>query len=169
VLLLTAACGRPDRNPTLVTPSSAPVATRTTTPAPRPTYTDLTTGDSTSVVRLYAYDPKAHSAVAEPIVFMEGPDFCRKFKIKSSDPRCELEWTTEESHLRVTLPVTAEPRLLAWDDHHDGDCIGTPTSGGVCRTTTTDFAAWLDQNPKGYAVLTVKDGTVVKMAEMYTP
>jgi hypothetical protein len=169
VLLTTAACADPERTATLVTPSSAAGRPSTRAPAPQPTYTDITRGDSTSVVKLYAYDPRAHSAVAEPVIFLDGPAFCKAFKLKSSDPRCDRDWATEESHTKVTVPVVAQPKLMAWDDHHEGDCTGTITSGGVCRTTTADFADWLRQNPKGFAVLTVKDGTVTKIAEMFTP
>lgn len=168
-VLTTAACGTAapaaspvPSNSAAVKPSSKPVA-------PQPTFADPTQGSTTSVVKLYAYDAAAHSAVVEPIIFLDGPSFCKAFKIKSTDPRCDREWTTEESHTKITVPVSQQPKLTTWDDQHGGDCIGSMTSGGICPTSASAFAKWLKDNPKGFVVITTKDGTISKMAEMYLP
>ncbi|MEU4218425.1 hypothetical protein [Actinoplanes sp. NPDC026623] len=121
------------------------------------------------MVKLYSYDATAHSAVAEPVIFLDGPAFCKAFKLKSSDPRCQRDWADEESHLKVTLRVSAKPKLTQWDDHKDGDCTGTITTGAVCPATEAQFATWLKNNPGGFAVVTLTDGTVTKIAQMFTP
>jgi hypothetical protein len=178
-LLTTAGCAATGRNAPAAPPSRATGdpsgkapgsgAPSSKAPKPGPTFADLTTGSKTSVVKLYSYDATAHSAVVEPIIFLDGPAFCKAFKLKSSDPRCQRDWEDEESHIKVTVPVSAKPRLTQWDDHKDGDCIGTITGGAVCPATTAEFATWLKGNPGGFAVVTLVDGTVTKIAQMYTP
>jgi hypothetical protein len=164
-VLATAACGT---NAPSATPSFAPPPSTAPAP-PRPSFADLTRGDSTSVVKLYAYDPTADSAVVEPIIFMDGPAFCRKFKVKAGDPRCDREWTTEESHTRVTVPVVAKPRLNAWENAAGDDCIGTLTTGSTCAVSVTTFTKRAKANPAGFVVITVKAGVATKLSEMYTP
>lgn len=167
-LLATAGCGSAVRDQPAGSgrASSAPVSKA---PTPGPTFADLTKGSKSSTVNLYSYDATAHSAVVEPIIFMDGPAFCKAFKLKPSDSRCQRDWADEESHLKVTVPVVAKPKLTRWDDHRDGDCIGTMTGGGTCPATEAEFAAWLKDNPGGFAVITLVNGTATKIAEMYTP
>ena len=170
-LLTTAGCAATGGDGPPAAPSWAAgvPSSKPPTPAPGPTFADLTTGSRTSVVKLYSYDAAAQSAVVEPIIFLDGPAFCKAFKIKSSDGRCQRDWVSEESHTKVTLPVQPKPKLTQWDDHKDGDCIGTMTTGAVCPATPAEFADWLKDNPKGFAVVTTADGTVTKIAQMYTP
>jgi hypothetical protein len=168
-VLTTAACGIGESTGPPVRPSTVAARPSSRPAAPQPTYADPSRGSSTSVVKLYSYDAVAHSAVVEPIVFMDGGAYCKKFKVKPSDPRCDREWTTDESHTKITVAVSRKPTLNAWDNGRDGDCIGTITSGGICPVSASKFAAWLKDNPEGFAVITTKDGTITKIAEMYTP
>jgi eukaryotic-like serine/threonine-protein kinase len=169
-VVATAACGTGGATSPQAAPSSAVAVKASSKPAaPQPTFADPLHGSTTSVVKLHSYDATAHSAVVEPIVFMDGGEYCKKFKVKSSDPRCNREWTTDESHTTITVPVIPKPRLNAWDNGADGDCIGTMTTGSVCRTSPSTFAKWLKENPEGFAVITTKNGTITKIAQMYTP
>jgi hypothetical protein len=138
----------------------------------QPAFADLTTGGGRSMVKLYAYDPVAHTAIAEPVLFMTGADYCTRFKIKPSDGQCQLEWTTVDSHLKVTVPVVARPKLFSWQDAHgEAVCIGSMTGGGgTCPTTSTAFLAWLKDNASaGLAGVTTEDGRITRLAEQYTP
>lgn len=165
-LLTTAACGATP--PPAVTPSLPP-APSPTPGAPRPTFADLTHGDATSAVKLFSYDARAHSAVVEPIIFMDGPAYCKKFRVKAGDPRCEREWTTEESHTRITVPVAAKPRLNAWENAAGDDCIGTMTTGATCAVSAATFTERAKANPAGFVVMTIRNGTAIKLAELFTP
>jgi hypothetical protein len=135
----------------------------------QPPFADLTTGGGRSVVRLYAYDPVAHAAIAEPVLFMTGTDYCTRFKIKPSDGQCQREWTTVDSHLKVTVPVVTRPKLFSWqDDQGGGDCIGSMTGGGTCPTTSTAFQTWLkDEASTGLVAVTTADGRITRLAEEY--
>jgi len=105
----------------------------------------------------------------EPIIFLDGTAFCKAFTIKPTDPQCERDWQAAESHAKITVPVLAEPKLTTWDDRKGGDCIGSMTGGGTCPISAAAFAERLKDNPKEFAVITTRDGTIVKIAEMYTP
>jgi hypothetical protein len=176
--LTTAACGTNPQSGPWVTPPSGPpsvagtpsaTAKPSTAAAPQPTFTDPLHGNTTSVVKLYSYDAVAHSAVVEPIVFLDGTAYCQKFKIKSKDPQCQREWISKESHVKITVPVVSKPRLNAWDDGNGGDCFGDIVTGSVCAVSAATFAGWLKENPEGFAVITTKGGTITKIAQMYTP
>ncbi|WP_306205692.1 hypothetical protein [Actinoplanes sp. RD1] len=167
ILLALAAAGA------LAACSSAPApssATASPSPAPAvPTFADVSRGDSTSVVKLISFDAKARSAVAEPTIFLLGPDFCEAFHLPSSDPRCERDWNTEDSNTRVTLPVAGDAELLTI---HGGDpeCFGDDTLiVGTCELTPAKFAALAEDSGEMLAQLTVVDGTATRIAEVYTP
>ncbi|MFD0517572.1 serine/threonine-protein kinase [Paractinoplanes durhamensis] len=149
----------------------ADVELRSPTVDPQVTFPDLTgTGPATSVVKLYAYDPAAHVAVAEPVLYLDGTDYCTRFKIKQGDGRCEQETIIVESHLKVTVPTANRPALTTWDDPTgEGDCIGTMRSGGLCPIKQAAFTAWLKGDPQGLAAITTSGGTATKLAQMYRP
>ncbi|MFI6071886.1 serine/threonine-protein kinase [Actinoplanes sp. NPDC051343] len=153
------------------TAAFANVALRSPTVGTPVTFKDLSgKGAVSSMVKLYAYDSAAHAVVAEPILFMSGPDYCTMFHIKQSSGQCEAEWTTVDSHLKITLPMADRPDLYTFDDPDgQGECTGDMTSGGTCRTKSSAFAAWLKENAPGLVVVRTADGRVTRMAEMYTP
>jgi hypothetical protein len=135
-------------------------------------FPDLLGPDRTSaVVQVHSYDPSAHVVVAEPVLLLSPPEYCKLFKIKPSDDRCKAETETPvtvESHLKVTVPVSSHPTLTtAEDPSGEGNCTGTQTGGGTCRTTAAGFAAWLQHNPAGQVAVTARNGTVDKLAEIY--
>ena len=162
--LLVAGCvgGSADDNPAPAASSGRPSA------APTPTFADVTRGDTESVVKLIVYDGEARSAVVEPVVFMQAPDFCAAFRLPDTDPRCEREWATEDSHLKATLPVSAKAKLATVRDG-DPACIGADTGAGTCAMTKSEFKGWLPDHPESLFRLTTRDGTVVELAEMYLP
>ncbi|WP_213004928.1 serine/threonine-protein kinase [Paractinoplanes toevensis] len=145
---------------------------RSPTVSPQPVqFADLNgKGEVSSVVKLYSYDPVAHAAVVEPVLYLSGPDYCTLLKIEPTDARCEQETTIVESHLKVTLPVVKQPALTTWDDPgSEGDCIGTMTSGGICPIKLAAFAKWLKAEPQGLAAVTTDAGVATRLAEMYMP
>jgi hypothetical protein len=137
----------------------------------QPGFTDLTAGASRSMVKLYGYDPVAHAAIAEPVLFMTGTDYCTRFKVKPSAGICQNEWTTVDSHLKVTVPVTVRPKLTTTEDPKgEVDCTGSMTSGGTCPTTATAFVKWLkDSTSTDLVVVTTEDGHITRMAQEFTP
>jgi hypothetical protein len=159
-LTVLAACGTTEEPQPGPSPSAV---------SPKPTFADVSRGDTDSVVRLRAYDPAAASAVVEPTVFMQGPDFCVAFRLPDDDPRCDQEWTTEDSHTKVTLPVDDHARLLTVRGG-DPECIGAKTGAGSCPLTGAAFRALLRHSGGDLLVkLRTEDGTVMEMAELYTP
>jgi protein kinase-like protein len=136
-----------------------------------PRFTDLIgAAKATSAVKLYSYDQAAHAVVAEPILFLSGPGYCTMLHIKPSDQRCNIEWTTIDSHLRITLPVDDRPRLLTFDDGQgNSNCIGGFGTGGRCPLDPPAFAAWIKESKGALAAISVTAGHISKMAEIYTP
>jgi hypothetical protein len=158
--LLLAACSSPAAKPQ-AGPSASPAP-------PTPTFTDVSHGDTNSIVKLLKYDPKARAAVVEPVVFLDGPAFCRAFRIPETDPRCEREWVTEDSRIKVTLPVTARVRLLTVKDG-DASCVNEQTGAGSCPWSSRDLAQHAAPGRDLLVRLTTADGAATTIAELYLP
>ncbi|WP_229074459.1 serine/threonine-protein kinase [Actinoplanes sp. DH11] len=141
-----------------VTPSAAAVL---------PPFTDVRTGDTTSIVKVRAYHPQSRSVVVEPVLFMTGDEYCAAFRLESSaDTPCEQAWLTEDSRMSITLPTSANPKLTSTFDDPER-CADDPVAVGTCRIGATEFAERLGNG--GLARVTTADGTVTALAEVYTP
>jgi hypothetical protein len=157
------------------TPSSSPASPATSTPpsrkaVPPPRFADLTRGSTTSVVKLHGYDAKNASAVVEPMIFMTGDAYCRAFKIKRSDGRCvNHAYVTEESRTKVTVPVAAKAKYFTWEDSEGNVCLDAPEKGGTCPMTEKEFAGWFKLNKQAMVAVATEDGTITRMAIVYTP
>jgi hypothetical protein len=160
LLLLVGGCSTPPAAPT-------PAPSAETGPL-APSYPDVTAGDSETAAQLHAFDPQAQSAVIEPTIFLTGPDFCESLRIDPADPRCEREWVTEDSHLKVTLPVSPDAKLLTMRDG-DPECLGSMAKGGTCPLTPRQFTALLGQADTMLVHVTVRGGQITRIAEEYTP
>jgi hypothetical protein len=156
-------------------PTSAPTSPPTTAPkskkpAPPPRFADLTQGSTTSVVKLHGYDAGNASAVVEPIIFMTGDAYCRAFKIKRSDSRCVSEaYVTEESHTKVTVPIAADAKYFTWEGTDGSVCLDAPEKGGTCPMTEKQFTGWFKLNKQSMVAVATQDGTITRMATVYTP
>jgi hypothetical protein len=157
-LLLLAACSSP-ASP--VTPSASPAA-------PTPTFADVSHGDTESVVKLLRYDPETRAAVVEPVVFLDGLAFCQAFHIPETDPRCERPWVTEDSRVKVTLPVMPRVRLLTVKDG-DSACVDDGTGTGSCPWRPADLARLAVPDRDLLVRLTTTDGTITQIAELFLP
>ncbi|MEV4641376.1 hypothetical protein AB0J80_28935 [Actinoplanes sp. NPDC049548] len=124
------------------------------------------TRDGSATVLLLSFDPRARSAVVEPAVFLPGPDYCEAFGISPIDVRCAQEIAIEGDKTRVTLPLAAEPELRGVGDG-DTECLGSMTGGATCAVTP----AYIQDLAKADAAVsvTVRDGVLVRIAELYQP
>ena len=138
-------------------------------PAASPSYPDVTQGDSSTAALLYSFDAAAHSAVIEAVIFMEGPSYCQKYRIRSTDGRCERDWVLVQSHQKAAVPVSPDVKLFTADST-TGDCIGSIDQGGSCPVTTTKFSSMAAADRNDFLVyVTIKAGTVTRIAEEYRP
>ena len=167
LFVLLSGCASPDAGTSPVS-SASPVSPA---PAPTPTFADVTHGDSETAAMLYSYDATAHSAVLMPVIFMDGPAYCKAFHLKSSDSRCEREWVSQESHVKATLPVSPSVKLLAANlETEDRDCVGSIEKGGSCPVGVKKFQQIAKANKGDFLVhITVENGTVTRIAEEFRP
>ncbi|MFG1606797.1 hypothetical protein [Actinoplanes sp. NPDC049265] len=154
----------PSSTPSIAPSSAAPTPSKTT-PAPKktkPTFTDLTQGNSRSVVKLVRFDPDNSSTVVEPIKFLT--NVCK------DDPECHREWDSEDSHSKVTVPLADKVKYFEMFDKDGNPCVtDKPDDGGTCPTNEGKFTAWAKENPKGMVNVTIVNGEITKMAQIYTP
>jgi hypothetical protein len=160
---LTACGATPQAQPTPATTSSPSPA-----PATRQKFADATAADYASAVKVLTFDPAERSTVVELIIFMPGPDYCASFGVSPIDIRCGRDYVVEDSHTKVALPLSATVKLRTTRGGDDR-CIGTMASGGTCKATMASFATALRELPEMPARLTVRNGEVVTLAQIYTP
>ena len=157
-------------SPSPSSPSALPTSPRSKKAAPKPRFADLTQGRATSVVKLHGFDAKNASAIVEPIIFMTGDAYCRTFKIKRSDSRCVSEaYVTEESHTKVTVPIAPKAKYFTWEGTDGSVCIDAPEKGGTCPMTEKQFTGWFKLNKQAMVAVATQDGTITRMATVYTP
>ena len=162
VLGAAAGCSTPDATP------APPATSAPASVAPTPTFAEVHRGDTESVVLLRKYDPRNRAVVVEPTVFMQGPDFCEAFHLPGTDRRCERAWATEDSKVKVTLPLSPRAVLLSVGDG-SAECIDEPTGAGRCRWGPADLAERVDADDSMLVRLTTEDGTATRIAEVYIP
>jgi hypothetical protein len=170
LLLPVAACGTSDDGRSAAPEPTASAAATTAAPQSSPSaevapgFVELT-GDANASVRVVSLDFKNRSAVVEPILFMRGRDYCKVMKISPVQKRCSEELVIEGSKTKVTLPIATDVDLRTIG--YGEECIGSMTSGAMCRATLAEFK----QNvSKGSPVrITLDDGTIAKIAELYMP
>jgi hypothetical protein len=172
-LLLLAGCAEagPDTPAASNTTASRSLAPKTSVkpPAAAPSYPDVTQGDSSTAAMLYSFDATAHSAVIEPVIFMEGPSFCKKYRIRSSDGRCERDWVLVQSHQKAAVPVSPGVKLFIAESDTE-DCVGSIDAGGSCPVNIATFSSVAAANKNDFLVhVTIKAGTVTRIAEEYRP
>jgi hypothetical protein len=130
-----------------------------------PSFPELT-GDVTTSVRLLSYDPDHRAAIVEPILFESGQDYCKALHVDPLDERCSRDLMTENSNTRVTLPLSGRVDLRDIGDG-DSDCFGTMTTGATCKATDRDMLQLADG--KAAVRIALRDGEVVRIAELYQP
>ncbi|WP_157240028.1 hypothetical protein [Catenuloplanes japonicus] len=165
VLLLTllAGCGADTPDPSAS--ASVPVGP---TPDPMPTFTDVSKGDTDSIVRLLSFTAgKNQAVVVEPVIFMLNPDFCEAFHIPADDRRCLAAWNTSDSQAKITLP-RADDAVFALVNQADISKCMDDKGAGSCEVSAREFAAYAeDQNH--LIRLTTRNGVAIRLAELYTP
>lgn len=139
-------------------------------PAANPSYADVTRGDSSTAALLYTFDAEVRSAVLEPVLFMDGPAYCTKFRVKLSNAQCQREWVIVESHQKAAVPVSRQAKLYTASSDTE-DCSGSMERGGTCLVTTAEFAKLMAQAGKNNFLVhvTITDGTIIRIAEEYRP
>ncbi|GAB7042318.1 hypothetical protein JCM9533A_61680 [Catenuloplanes niger JCM 9533] len=163
-LLLLAACGSaPDDTTAAPSPSAVPSATPSV-----PAFTDVSRGDTDSIVKLLRFTPgNGQAVVVEPVIFLTNPEFCETFHIPADDKRCLSAWNTADSEAKITLPC-ADAAVFALVDQSDPGTCMDDRGAGSCETSATDFADRLgDGTP--LIRLTTENGVAVRLAELYVP
>ena len=172
LFVILTGCAAPTPANTGAGPAPTPSASSGPAPKPTPTFADVTKGDSETAAMLYSYDAAAHSAVLMPVLFMDSSTYCKTFKIKSSDPRCQREWVLEESHVKATVPVSPSVKLLGATvpGDEDQDCVGSIEKGGSCPVSLKQFKQMAKEAGNNFLVrISIEDGTITRIAEEYRP
>lgn len=160
LVFLAAACGTEAEPPT--PPAVSPSPSAAVAPDPFP---DVTT-DGGAIALLLSYNPGDRAAVVEPAVFLPGIDYCKALRLDPIDKRCSREYVVEGSKTKVTLPLAEKVQLRGMGTG-EPECLGTMTEGTKCPVNQ-QYVAMLAEGQAPVHV-TVRNGEIVRIAELYQP
>ncbi|WP_307831648.1 serine/threonine-protein kinase [Nucisporomicrobium flavum] len=137
-------------------------------PATAPGFTDVSRGDTDSIVKLMSFRPGRNTAVVvEPVVFMTNPGFCQAFGIPADDKRCTYPWNIAGSEATITLPRADDGGLALLDPDDPARCADS-TGAATCRASAADFDEWLGDGEE-LVRLQTRDGVAVSLAQLHLP
>jgi hypothetical protein len=145
-------------------PSASPSA-----PSAGPTFADLGR-DAKTTATLHAVDIAARSAVVEPTTVLTGDEACTAElgePVENPDDCPGIPYTVR-SRSKYTLPLAGDVWLGSIGDR-DADCVDGETGEATCRITEARFAAWAKRTPEAPVVVTVRNGVITRIAELYEP
>ena len=160
LVFLLAACstGADPATPPTASPSPSAVA------APDP-FPDVTK-DGGAITLLLSYSAEDRAAVVEPALFLPGVDYCKALRLDPIDKRCSREYVVEGSKTKVTLPLAEKVQLRGMGSG-EPECLGTMTEGTKCPVTRAYIETLAEQQAPVH--VTVRDGEIVRIAELYQP
>ncbi|UQU67332.1 serine/threonine protein kinase [Couchioplanes caeruleus] len=136
--------------------------------APTPAFTDVSRGDTDSIVKLLSFRPGGKTAVVvEPVVFMTNPGFCQAFGIAPGDKRCSYPWDIAASDAKITLPRAGDAGLALLDPDDPGRCMDG-TGAATCTASAADFDDWLGDGEE-LVRLQTRNGVAVRLAQLHLP
>jgi hypothetical protein len=159
-VLLLAACSTPSPAPTPSPSSSGP--------PPPVTFTDVSRGDTDSIVKLLEFRVgKNQAVVVEPVFYLPNPEFCDRFGIPLDDKQCVYEWDTKDSQAKITVP-RADDAVFALVDHDNLRKCLDERGAGSCEVSAQEFDDWISG---GHVLirLVTRDGVAVRLAELNLP
>ena len=160
LVFLAAACGTGEAPTTPPTTSPSPSVTQTPDPFP-----DVTK-DGRAIALLLSYSTEDRAAVVEPAVFLPGVDYCKVLRLDPIDKRCSQDYVLEGSKTKVTLPVAKKVQLRGLGTG-ESECIGTVDEGTKCPVSRA-YVENLAETESPVQV-TVRNGEIVRIAEIYRP
>ncbi|MEV4708141.1 hypothetical protein [Actinoplanes sp. NPDC049316] len=159
LVLLLAACDS-DTSP----PAAPAVASRSAAPA----FTDVSRGDTDSIVRLLSFRPGRNTAVVvEPVIVMNNPAFCQAYGIPPDDKRCAYPWNIARSEAKITLPRADDAELALLDPDHPDRCTDR-TGAATCTVSAGEFDDRLGDHEELIRLQT-RNGVAVRLAEFRPP
>ncbi|MFI5844104.1 hypothetical protein ACIA8K_30850 [Catenuloplanes sp. NPDC051500] len=163
IVVLLSACGTDGADP-----GASPSMSASPSAGAVPAFTDVSKGDTDSIVKLLSFTAGTNQAVVvEPVIFMINPDFCEAFHIPLDDRRCANAWNTADSQATITLP-RADDAVLALVDQADLSACLDEKGAGSGEVSGREFAERLGEG-QHLVRLTTRDGVAVRLAELYTP
>ncbi|WP_189077471.1 hypothetical protein [Mangrovihabitans endophyticus] len=149
--------------------SGDPVTGDATSAAPgaTPAYTDVSRGDTDSIVKLLSFAPGKHRAViVKPVIYLPNPQFCATYRIPRDDKRCSYAWGAAESGAKITLPRADDAVLMLVKDD-PAKCVDD-SGAGTCQVSGGAFDDWLG-NGEELIRLQTRNGVAVRLAELHLP
>ncbi len=124
-------------------------------------------GDAQFTAGLWMFTNPAGMALVEAADYPTGADYCRRFGVDASSPKCAADFVPVRSAVRVNLPVVAKPELFAVDSE-GRKCppVDLATLAGTCEVSPDEFNTSYGGPSPTPVLVTIRNGAVTAVAKL---
>ncbi|WP_433378920.1 serine/threonine-protein kinase [Actinoplanes sp. CA-142083] len=130
-----------------------------------PAVPPFATGDAQFTAGMWTLYDAGGVAIVEPTEFLSGREYCRRFALADSSPRCSQKYVPATSSLAVSLPLADKPAYLDYR-RNPQKCRDSRTRAGTCPVSFREFSTTTDGTSPWPAVVTIKAGKVTSVARL---
>ncbi|MCW2139717.1 Serine/threonine protein kinase [Actinoplanes cyaneus] len=125
----------------------------------------FTTGDAQLTAGVWMLYEDHRLAIVEQAEYLSGKDYCRRYAVAASSPKCAKTTVPVYSGLRVTLPVADGLKYLDYRKS-PSTCLDPATHAGTCQVSRSVFSQMTGALDPWAALLTIRAGKVVSVAHL---
>jgi hypothetical protein len=105
------------------------------------------------------------TAIVEPTEFLPGREYCRRFDLGDTSPKCAQKYVPATSSMAVSLPLAGKPTYLDYR-RNPAKCLDPRTHAGTCPVSFREFATVTDGTSPWPAIVTIRAGKVTSVARL---
>lgn len=125
----------------------------------------FTTGDAQFTAGVWLLYDRGKVAIVAPTEYLTGADYCRRFALPTTSPKCGEKYVPVAGSTSVSLPLAAEPSYLDYRDNPQ-KCRNLRTRAGTCPVSFKRFATVTDETSPWPALVTIRAGQVTSVARL---
>ncbi len=125
----------------------------------------FTTGDAQITAGVWMLYEDHRLAIVEQAEYLSGKDYCRRYAVAASSPKCAKKTVPVYTGVRVTLPTAPGLKYLDFRDSPQ-KCLDPKTHAGTCEVRRDVFSEMLHEFDPWAGLVTIRAGKVVSVAHM---
>ncbi|MCY1143133.1 protein kinase [Actinoplanes sp. Pm04-4] len=130
-----------------------------------PAVPGFVTGDARFTAGAYLTYDIGRVAIVEPTDYLPGAEYCRRYAVAASSPKCAQKYVPAPSSTQVTLPI-AENRTYFDYRKNPVKCLDAKTRAGTCEVSFDQFVTTTGEPSPRPLLVTVRGGEVVSFARL---
>ncbi|WP_436531468.1 serine/threonine protein kinase [Actinoplanes sp. HUAS TT8] len=123
------------------------------------------TGDAQLTAGVWLLYEAHQQAIVEQAEYVTGAEYCRRYAVASTSPKCAKTTVPVYSGVRVALPVAAGVKYFDYRNL-PASCLDPETHAGKCGVSRAVFSVMGDEFDPWAALVTIRAGRVVAVAHL---